>query len=154
MKNCLPAFNWWIVPSLDNVTPSFPDSFGRKTHRRSYRCEWNNEIFLPAVNWLIVGSLEIVTPRFQFPFHFHKKLKTHANAYKMMKTFTFRNLCGGWRSCTLLSSCSGFSHIRLILFSPLIRFRNSLFLHPVFHAVVNVTQLIIENGEPLYAVDF
>lgn len=35
------------------------------------------------------------------------------------------------------------------------RFRHSLQLHPrFFHAVVNVTQLMIESGEPLYLVDF
>ena len=34
------------------------------------------------------------------------------------------------------------------------RFRHPLYLHPrFFHAVVNVTQLMIENGEPLFAVD-
>ncbi len=33
------------------------------------------------------------------------------------------------------------------------RFRHALFLHPTFfHAVVNLTQLMIENGEPLYSV--
>lgn len=32
-------------------------------------------------------------------------------------------------------------------------FRNNLEKHPsVFHAVVNITQLIIENGEPLFSV--
>lgn len=32
-------------------------------------------------------------------------------------------------------------------------FRNSLDKHPmVFHAVVNITQLVIENGEPLFSV--
>ena len=32
-------------------------------------------------------------------------------------------------------------------------FRHALYLHPsFFHAVVNVTQLRIQNGEPLYAV--
>ncbi|KAI9562432.1 hypothetical protein GHT06_009862 [Daphnia sinensis] len=35
------------------------------------------------------------------------------------------------------------------------RFRHALYLHPrFFHAVVNLTQLMIENGEPLYPVDF
>ena len=35
------------------------------------------------------------------------------------------------------------------------RFRHALYLHPrFFHAVVNLTQLMIENGEPLYEVDF
>ena len=34
------------------------------------------------------------------------------------------------------------------------RFRHSLNLHPrFFHAVANLTQLMIENGEPLYCVD-
>jgi len=34
-------------------------------------------------------------------------------------------------------------------------FRHSLYLHPrFFHAAVNLTQLMIENGEPLYSVDF
>jgi len=34
------------------------------------------------------------------------------------------------------------------------RFRHALFLHPpFFHAVVNLTQLMIENGEPLYPVE-
>lgn|GEM_PF-6123348 len=34
------------------------------------------------------------------------------------------------------------------------RFRHDRFLHPLyFHAIVNVTQLLIENGEPLYSVD-
>ena len=33
------------------------------------------------------------------------------------------------------------------------KFRHSLHLHPrFFHAVVNLTQLMIENGEPLYSV--
>ena len=35
------------------------------------------------------------------------------------------------------------------------RFRHSLYLHPrFFHAVVNIIQLMIENGEPLFPVDF
>ena len=35
------------------------------------------------------------------------------------------------------------------------RFRHYLHLHPrFFHAVVNLTQLMIENGEPLYAINF
>ena len=34
------------------------------------------------------------------------------------------------------------------------RFRHALFLHPsFFHAVVNITQLMIQNGEPLFAID-
>ena len=34
------------------------------------------------------------------------------------------------------------------------KFRHSLQLHPrFFHAVVNLTQLMIENGEPLYPVE-
>lgn len=34
-------------------------------------------------------------------------------------------------------------------------FRNSIEKHPtVFHAVVNLTQLSIENGEPLFPVAF
>jgi hypothetical protein len=34
------------------------------------------------------------------------------------------------------------------------RFRHSLNLHPgFFHAVTNLTQLMIYNGEPLYCVD-
>ena len=34
------------------------------------------------------------------------------------------------------------------------RFRHALHLHPrFFHAVVNLTQLMIENGEPLYSVE-
>ncbi len=33
-------------------------------------------------------------------------------------------------------------------------FRHDLFLHPrFFHAVVNVTQLMLQNGEPLYDID-
>jgi len=36
-----------------------------------------------------------------------------------------------------------------------VRFRHSLHLHPrFFHAAVNLTQLMIENGEPLFSVDF
>lgn len=32
-------------------------------------------------------------------------------------------------------------------------FRNSLVKHPlIFHAVVNVTEIIIENGEPLFGM--
>ena len=35
------------------------------------------------------------------------------------------------------------------------RFRHDLYLHPrFFHAVVNLTQLMIENGEPLYHIEF
>ena len=35
------------------------------------------------------------------------------------------------------------------------RFRHSLYLHPrFFHAVVNLIQLMIQNGEPLFPVDF
>jgi hypothetical protein len=35
------------------------------------------------------------------------------------------------------------------------RFRHELHLHPrCFHAVVNLTQLMIENGEPLFQVQF
>ena len=35
------------------------------------------------------------------------------------------------------------------------RFRHSLYLHPrFFHAVVNIIQLMIQNGEPLFTVDF
>lgn len=35
------------------------------------------------------------------------------------------------------------------------RFRHALYLHPrFFHAVVNLTQLMIENGEPLFSIDF
>jgi hypothetical protein len=35
------------------------------------------------------------------------------------------------------------------------RFRHSLYLHPrFFHAVVNIIQLMIQNGEPLFPVDF
>ena len=35
------------------------------------------------------------------------------------------------------------------------RFRHALYLHPrFFYAVVNLTQLMIENGEPLNTVDF
>lgn len=35
-----------------------------------------------------------------------------------------------------------------------VRFRHSLHLHPrFFHAVLNVTQLMIENGEPLYPIN-
>ena len=35
------------------------------------------------------------------------------------------------------------------------RFRHALYLHPrFFYAVVNFTQLMIENGEPLNTVDF
>lgn len=34
------------------------------------------------------------------------------------------------------------------------RFRHVLYLHPCFfRAVINLTQLMIENGEPLYGVD-
>ena len=34
-------------------------------------------------------------------------------------------------------------------------FRHSLYLHPrFFHAVINLTQLMIENGEPLYPVEY
>jgi hypothetical protein len=34
------------------------------------------------------------------------------------------------------------------------RFRHSLNLHPCFfHAVTNLTQPMIENGEPLFCVD-
>lgn len=34
------------------------------------------------------------------------------------------------------------------------RFRHALYLHPLFfNAVVNLTQLMIENGEPLYTVE-
>ena len=34
------------------------------------------------------------------------------------------------------------------------KFRHDLSLHPAsFHAVVRVTQIMIENGEPLYSVD-
>ncbi len=34
------------------------------------------------------------------------------------------------------------------------KFRHALDLHPrFFHAVVNLTQLMIENGEPLYSVE-
>ena len=34
------------------------------------------------------------------------------------------------------------------------RFRHALFLHPCFfHSVVNLTQLMIANGEPMYAID-
>lgn len=34
------------------------------------------------------------------------------------------------------------------------RFRHDLYLHPrFFHAVVNLTQLMIKKGEPLYAID-
>jgi len=33
-------------------------------------------------------------------------------------------------------------------------FRHDLFWHPrFFHAVVNVTQLMLQNGEPLYDID-
>ena len=33
-------------------------------------------------------------------------------------------------------------------------FRHALFLHPrFFHAVVNLVQLMIEHGEPLYSVE-
>ena len=33
-------------------------------------------------------------------------------------------------------------------------FRHALYLHPVFfHAVINLTQVMIESGEPLYSVD-
>ena len=36
-----------------------------------------------------------------------------------------------------------------------VRFRHSLHLHLCFfHAAVNLTQLMIENGEPLYSIDF
>ena len=35
------------------------------------------------------------------------------------------------------------------------RFRHEPYLHPLyFHAVVNIVQLTIEHGEPLYSVDF
>lgn len=35
------------------------------------------------------------------------------------------------------------------------RFRHDLHLHPLyFNAVVNLTQMMIEHGEPLYSVDF
>ncbi len=34
-------------------------------------------------------------------------------------------------------------------------FRHALHLHPrFFHAVVNITQIMIENGNPLYSVEF
>jgi hypothetical protein len=34
------------------------------------------------------------------------------------------------------------------------RFRHALFLHPCFfHAVINLTQLMIANGESMYAID-
>ena len=34
-------------------------------------------------------------------------------------------------------------------------FRHDLSLHPLyFNAVVNLTQMMIEHGEPLYSVDF
>ena len=34
------------------------------------------------------------------------------------------------------------------------KFRHSLYLHPrFFHAVINITQLMIENGEPLFSTD-
>lgn len=34
------------------------------------------------------------------------------------------------------------------------RFRHPLYLHPrLFHAVVNLTQLMIENSEPLFPID-
>ena len=34
------------------------------------------------------------------------------------------------------------------------RFRHKLYLHPLFfHAVINLNQLMIENGEPLFVID-
>jgi hypothetical protein len=34
------------------------------------------------------------------------------------------------------------------------RFRHALYLHPrFFHAIVNLTQIMIDNGEPLYTID-